>query len=254
MPPIPLKPSASSAQNLTRGGAPEACGLVREAVRATAAASLASPPFVPTPPQPQKPVDWVQAEVRFGPPVEGLALHAASVPGVLCWEEIDGRRWSYVVDVDDTPGRARRGSSVRAVPMQSPVAPLEAFLIVYTLVLLFFYFYDVTYMTTITDRYWILPQLRFAGDLLMELGAGVELATAAVPHLFLPMACAANVVKNVAAVTSTSTRTPIYKAYAKGENIGDVTAKGECVGNIADLVCYLRVCSHLLAYGCVNSL
>ena len=38
-------------------------------------------------------------------------------------------------------------------------------------------------------------QLRFAGDLLMELGAGVELATAAVPHLFLPLACAANVVK-----------------------------------------------------------
>ncbi|KAK9286852.1 hypothetical protein L1049_015258 [Liquidambar formosana] len=81
-----------------------------------------------------------------------------------------------------------------------------------------------------------LKQLRFAGDLLMELGAGVELATAAVPHLFLPLACAANVAKNVGAVTSTSTRTPIYKAFAKGENIGDVTAKGECVGNIADLL------------------
>ncbi|KAE8695531.1 Protein root UVB sensitive 6 [Hibiscus syriacus] len=81
-----------------------------------------------------------------------------------------------------------------------------------------------------------LKQLRFTGDLLMELGAGVELATAAVPHLFLPLACAANVLKNVAAVTSTSTRTPIYKAFAKGENIGDVTAKGECVGNIADLL------------------
>ncbi|KAL1811759.1 hypothetical protein DCAR_0623882 [Daucus carota subsp. sativus] len=81
-----------------------------------------------------------------------------------------------------------------------------------------------------------LKQLRFAGDLLMELGAGVELATAAVPHLFLPLACAANVAKNVAAVTSTSTRTPIYKAFARGENIGDVTAKGECVGNIADLL------------------
>uniref|UniRef100_A0A7N0TWU9 Protein root UVB sensitive 6 n=1 Tax=Kalanchoe fedtschenkoi TaxID=63787 RepID=A0A7N0TWU9_KALFE len=81
-----------------------------------------------------------------------------------------------------------------------------------------------------------LKQLRFAGDLLMELGAGVELITAAAPQLFLPLACAANVAKNVAAVTSTSTRTPIYKAFAKGENIGDVTAKGECVGNIADLL------------------
>lgn len=41
----------------------------------------------------------------------------------------------------------------------------------------------------------IVLQLRFTGDLLMELGAGVELATAAVPHLFLPLACAANVLK-----------------------------------------------------------
>ncbi|KAF7802385.1 protein root UVB sensitive 6-like [Senna tora] len=60
------------------------------------------------------------------------------------------------------------------------------------------------------------------------------------PHLFLPFARAANVVKNVAAVTSTSTRTPIYKAFAKGENIGDVTAKGECVGNIADLISVIQ--------------
>ena len=40
-----------------------------------------------------------------------------------------------------------------------------------------------------------LLQLRFSGDLLMELGAGIELATAAFPQLFLPMACVANVVK-----------------------------------------------------------
>ncbi|KAJ8445811.1 hypothetical protein Cgig2_027892 [Carnegiea gigantea] len=86
-----------------------------------------------------------------------------------------------------------------------------------------------------------LKQLRFAGDLLMELGAGIELATSAVPQLFLPLACAANVAKNVGAVTSTSTRTPIYKAFAKGENIGDVTAKGECVGNIADLLFIVKL-------------
>ncbi|XP_075501899.1 protein root UVB sensitive 6-like [Primulina tabacum] len=81
-----------------------------------------------------------------------------------------------------------------------------------------------------------LKQLRFAGDIMMEFGAGLELATAAVPHLFLPLACVANVSKNVAAVTSASTRTPIYKAFARGENIGDVTAKGECVANMADLL------------------
>eukprot|EP00252_Welwitschia_mirabilis_P004219 TRINITY_DN14477_c0_g1_i1.p1 TRINITY_DN14477_c0_g1~~TRINITY_DN14477_c0_g1_i1.p1 ORF type:complete len:487 (-),score=87.04 TRINITY_DN14477_c0_g1_i1:368-1828(-) len=81
-----------------------------------------------------------------------------------------------------------------------------------------------------------LKQLRFSGDLLMELGAGVELATMAAPHLFLPFACVANVAKNVAAVTSTSTRSHIYKAFARGENIGDVTAKGECISNVADLL------------------
>ncbi|GMP59630.1 hypothetical protein CsSME_00022845 [Camellia sinensis var. sinensis] len=80
-----------------------------------------------------------------------------------------------------------------------------------------------------------LKQLHFASDLLMELGVGVELVTVVVPHLFLPLACAANVAKNIGAVTSTSTRTPIYKAFAKGENIGDVIAKGECVGNVANL-------------------
>ena len=42
--------------------------------------------------------------------------------------------------------------------------------------------------------------------------------------------------QNVAAVSSTSTRAPIYKSFARGENIGDVTAKGECISNIADLV------------------
>ncbi|PWA64414.1 protein root UVB sensitive 6 [Artemisia annua] len=42
-----------------------------------------------------------------------------------------------------------------------------------------------------------LKHLRLLGDLLMELGAGMELATAVAPHLFLPFACAANVAKRV---------------------------------------------------------
>ncbi|KAH9318158.1 hypothetical protein KI387_019927, partial [Taxus chinensis] len=81
-----------------------------------------------------------------------------------------------------------------------------------------------------------LKQLRFTGHILMEVGALVELATAIAPSLFLPLACAANVVKNIAAVSSTSTRTPIYKAFALRENIGDITAKGESTSNIADLL------------------
>jgi hypothetical protein len=38
-------------------------------------------------------------------------------------------------------------------------------------------------------------QLRFSSDLLLEIGAGIELTTAAFPQFFLPMACMANVVK-----------------------------------------------------------
>ncbi|XP_074563329.1 protein root UVB sensitive 6-like [Curcuma longa] len=284
MAPVPLKPSTSL----------EARDIVRDAVRANAVATLASPTELPL---------WddrIQTEVKLGPPVDpGLGL-ALAAPRVLCCEEIDGRRWSYVLDdVECPPGsRVRKGPSLRAVPMQSPVNPLEelmSFVRSYVVpegfpdsvtpsyvpymkwrALKHFFGGAMGVFTTRTllnsvgvskntaasgavAINWILKdgagrigkmlysrqgkkfdydlkQLRFAGDLLMELGAGVELATAAVPQLFLPLACAANVLKNVAAVTSTSTRTPIYKAYAKGENIGDVTAKGECVGNIADLL------------------
>ncbi|RZS18674.1 hypothetical protein BHM03_00051000 [Ensete ventricosum] len=124
MAPIPLKQSASSTQTLTRHGgyAPEARGLVREAVRANAAATLASPPLS-SPAQPQ--AERTQAEVRFGPTVGGALALDAPTPRVLCCEEMDGRRWSYVVDVEGLSGRAHRGSSVRAMPMQIPVAPVE---------------------------------------------------------------------------------------------------------------------------------
>ncbi|RZR75090.1 hypothetical protein BHM03_00049155 [Ensete ventricosum] len=174
MAPIALKQSASSAQALTGGGAPDARGLVRDAVCAT----LASPPLGSHPPLPQRQADWSQAEIRFGPPVDGLALDAVPAPRVLCCEEIDGRRWSYVVDDGGHPGRARRGSAVRAVAMQSPMAPLE------------------DGAGRVGKMLFARQGKKFDYDLKQVSScAGVELATAAVPHLFLPLACAANVVK-----------------------------------------------------------
>ncbi|CAO1942556.1 unnamed protein product [Urochloa humidicola] len=236
---------------------------------------------------------------------ERPAAPAPAVEGFLCLEEVDGRRWSYVVDGGGAVrGRGRgavagpSGASVRAVPLQSPLPPAEeimAFIRSYVVpegfpdsvtpsyvpymswrALKHFFGGAMGVFTTRTllssvgvsqskatpgaiAINWILKdgagrvgkmlfarqgkkfdydlkQLRFSSDLLLEIGAGIELTTAAFPQFFLPMACVANVVKNVAAVTSTSTRTPIYKAYARGENIGDVTAKGESVGNIADLL------------------
>ncbi|RWW20930.1 hypothetical protein GW17_00014932 [Ensete ventricosum] len=212
MAPIALKQSVSSAQALTGGGAPDARGLVRDAVCAT----LASPPLGSHPPLPQRQADWSQAEIRFGPPVDGLALDAVPAPRVLCCEEIDGRRWSYVVDDGGHPGRARRGSAVRAVAMQSPMAPLEYFFggamgVFTTRTLLSSVGVSKNRATSgAVAINWILKDgagrvgkmlfarqgKKFDYDLKQVSScAGVELATAAVPHLFLPLACAANVVK-----------------------------------------------------------
>ncbi|CAI5469063.1 unnamed protein product [Closterium sp. Yama58-4] len=81
-----------------------------------------------------------------------------------------------------------------------------------------------------------LKQMRFLSNMLLDFGCCVELCTMAAPKLFLPLACIANVFKNIGAVTNTSTRAPIYKAFARRENIGDITAKGESISNLADLM------------------
>ena len=85
-----------------------------------------------------------------------------------------------------------------------------------------------------------LKQFRFLGDLLMEGGAALELSTMFVPNMFLPLACIANISKNVAVATAHSTRAPIYRAFSSDQinhsNLGDITAKGESIGNLADIV------------------
>lgn len=80
-----------------------------------------------------------------------------------------------------------------------------------------------------------LKQFRLAGDLLMEGGAALELSTALAPAAFLPLACTANLAKNLAAVAASSTRAPIYRTFARQNNLADVTAKGESVANLADV-------------------
>eukprot|EP00878_Enallax_costatus_P016994 GHUV01017842.1.p1 GENE.GHUV01017842.1~~GHUV01017842.1.p1 ORF type:complete len:446 (+),score=164.94 GHUV01017842.1:1291-2628(+) len=81
-----------------------------------------------------------------------------------------------------------------------------------------------------------LKQFRLAGDLLMEAGAALELSTILAPHAFLPLACSANLAKNLAAVAASSTRAPIYRTFALQNNLADITAKGESVANLADIL------------------
>jgi hypothetical protein len=68
------------------------------------------------------------AEAPPPPAAERPAAPPAAVEGFLCLEEVDGRRWSYVVDRGAAKGRGRgasAGASVRAVPLQSPLPPAE---------------------------------------------------------------------------------------------------------------------------------
>ncbi|GAY61505.1 hypothetical protein CUMW_210490 [Citrus unshiu] len=256
-PPIKLKQSANSTAAAASSAAQDARLLVRETMRISANLATSSSPIAVG-------GGGAAATLLQSESDETTAFRLVedqfvdSSLRLICSEDIDGRRWNYVAERDGS-GKFKR-NSIRAISLQSPQAPAEELMSFIRSYVVPDGFPDsvtpsyVPYMTwralkdgagrvgkMIFARQgkkfdYDLKQLRFAGDLLMELGAGVELVTAAVPHLFLPLACAANVAKNVAAVTSTSTRTPIYKAFAKGENIGDVTAKGECVGNIADLL------------------
>ena len=46
-----------------------------------------------------------------------------------------------------------------------------------------------------------------------------ELSTIALPQAFLPLACTANLAKNLAAVAASSTRAPIYRTFALQNNL-----------------------------------
>ncbi len=62
----------------------------------------------------------------------------------------------------------------------------------------------------------------------MQIGAGIEVATSMAPGAFLPLACTANLVKNLAAVSASTTRAPIYKTFARTNNLADVSSKVLC--------------------------
>jgi hypothetical protein len=78
--------------------------------------------------------------------------------------------------------------------------------------------------------------LCFACTTRVTAGAALELSTILAPHAFLPLACSANLAKNLAAVAASSTRAPIYRTFALQNNLADITAKGESVANLADIL------------------
>lgn len=116
----PAAAAATATQTVTLP-APDARAAVRDAVRV--AVREAEPPQAPALP-PRAPAP------------------AVAVDGVLCLEEVDGRKWSYVVEGGASPGKAGRvsgsgrgrgrggaaspmGVTFKAVPLQSPLPPVE---------------------------------------------------------------------------------------------------------------------------------
>ena len=81
-----------------------------------------------------------------------------------------------------------------------------------------------------------LKSYRFGASVLLNIGAILEIGTALVPGLFLPIASAAQLVKGAALITVSSTRAPIYREFALANNLADITAKGESLGTLSDLL------------------
>eukprot|EP01039_Chlorochromonas_danica_P005110 gene5110-5616_t len=78
---------------------------------------------------------------------------------------------------------------------------------------------------------------RFRSALLYSTGNLLEIVTYLKPTTFLLTAACATACKQMAMLTSSSTRNTIYKSFSKNiDNIGDVTAKGEAQSAIIDLL------------------
>lgn len=74
-------------------------------------------------------------------------------------------------------------------------------------------------------------------SLLYAAGNGLEIITYIFPASFLILAAAANSFKQMSMLTSSATRSTIYRSFARGENIGDITAKGELTNEVC-VVCF----------------
>lgn len=77
---------------------------------------------------------------------------------------------------------------------------------------------------------------RFRSSLLYASGSGLEIVTYIFPASFLLLATSANALKQMSMLTSSATRNTIYRSFALGENIGDITAKGEAQIAVVDML------------------
>ncbi|XP_037491179.1 protein root UVB sensitive 6 isoform X2 [Jatropha curcas] len=268
MAPIKIKQSPNpTAQTLTSTtSSQEARLLVLETLRISA--NLASAPAPPAMSQPSSissysPVPSTAQSVSLIDNSRRLGLvedeFIDSSLRLICCEEVDGRRWKYLAE-NDGGGRFKK-NSIRAVSLQTPQAPVEEVMSFIRSYVVPEGFPDSVIPSYVPYMTWRALKHFFGGAMGVFTTKALLSSVGVSKSKAIPGAVAINWIlkdgagrvgkmlfarqgkkfdydlkQNVAAVTSTSTRTPIYKAFAKGENIGDVTAKGECVGNLADLL------------------
>lgn len=116
MAPIRLKQSPPSK---TLPASQDARILVRETIRISADLASAAPPSS-IEAERRRGDGGARTEMSFGLVDEGFLDSSLRV---LCFEEIDGRRWKYVAEKD---GRGRlRKSSIRAIGLQAPDTPMQ---------------------------------------------------------------------------------------------------------------------------------
>ncbi|KAJ3110519.1 hypothetical protein HDU96_006505 [Phlyctochytrium bullatum] len=77
---------------------------------------------------------------------------------------------------------------------------------------------------------------RFLSAVTIQAATLAELLTPLVPHLFLPMASLSNIGKNVGWLAASATKASMHRGFAKGDNLGDITAKSGAQATLAGLV------------------
>jgi hypothetical protein len=76
---------------------------------------------------------------------------------------------------------------------------------------------------------------RLLAALLVQGACAAELCTPLAPHLFLPLAAASNVAKNVGWLAASATKAAMHRGMALRDNLGDVTAKAGTQATAAGL-------------------
>ncbi|GAQ91071.1 DUF647 domain containing protein [Klebsormidium nitens] len=79
-----------------------------------------------------------------------------------------------------------------------------------------------------------LKRMRYLTAAIFTLSVGLEMVTPLFPQYFLPIATLANVGKSIGLTTYVSTSPSIHKSFALGENLADISAKGQAQTVVAD--------------------